>query len=297
MKENGVMRIAAALGIAIGLVLPVDTEHDVSAQPLSGEREFVVFDATSYRNKPDLVSYGISPIMLLYAGQFGSDWFKDQERLPNRSSVEEIAKGLNVTGKPVVLDIEHWPLNGGQERVRGSVMKYIQVLKWFRETAPSVPVGYYGAPPLRDYWRAVKPPQSGEHRAWLEENDRIAALADAVDMLFPSLYTFYADQEGWKTYAKAQIQEARRLGKGKPVFVFLWPQYHESNRQLGGRYISSEFWTLQLQTARELADGLIIWSGREEWNEEAPWWEATKAFMRTLRSVSRSVNPAMPNGR
>ena len=58
-----------------------------------------------------------------------------------------------------------------------------------------------------------------------QENDQLRPLAGAVDILFPSLYTFYTDQGGWVRYAYAQIAEARRNANGKPVYVFYGQQY------------------------------------------------------------------------
>lgn len=170
-----------------------------------------------------------------------------------------------------MLDIEHWPLAGAAATVRDSRGKYLLVLERFRAGAPKLSAGYYGAPPLRDYWRAIKHPASPERRAWMQDNDRVRPLADAVGVLYPSLYTFYPDQAGWKKYAKAQIAEARRIGKGKPVYVFLWPQHHDSNRQIGNTYLPPDFWTLQLNTARAYADGIVIRGGWGADNRPARW--------------------------
>jgi hypothetical protein len=61
-------------------------------------------------------------------------------------------------------------------------------------------------------------------------------------MFFSILYTFYADRQGWVAYAIAQISEARRKAKGKPVYAFIWPQYHESNQLLGGQFLDADYW-------------------------------------------------------
>ena len=189
-----------------------------------------MFDGTLYSNKPGLSVYGIRPITLAYEGNFGPDWNKHADRLPDLQAVQAVAREAQQKGHVVVLDIELWPLNGPPDSVRDSLTKYMTVLEWFREAAPGLSVGYYGAPPVRDYWRAIKDTSSQERQSWMEENDQLRSLAGAVDVLFPSLYTFYPDQAGWKKYAIAQIEEARRYGGGKPVYVFLWPQYHEITR-------------------------------------------------------------------
>jgi hypothetical protein len=270
-----------AVGLATWFTLTVLTAHGQSAP---SPKSFVVFDGTLYSDKPDLFAYGIRPITMAYAGKFGPDWYKNANHLPDLQAVQNVAREAQQKGSVVVLDIEHWPLQGSPDSVRDSLAKYITVLEWFREAGAGLSVGYYGAPPLR------------EHRSWMAENDEVSSLASAVDVLFPSLYTFYPDQAGWKKYAIAQIEEARRYGKGKPVYVFLWPQYHESNRILGGQYLPTDYWLLELETAKQYADGIVIWGGwgsdnrPAKWDDQALWWGKTKEFMETLR-VSRVSPP------
>ena len=249
-----------------------------------------------HSNKPDLSAYGIRPIPLAYAGSFGPDWYKQTDRLPDLQAVQAVAREAQQKGNVVVLDIEHWPLSGPPELVRDSQTKYMTVLEWFRAAAPGLSVGYYGAPPLHDYWRAIEATSAQERRSWMQENDQVRSLAGAVDVLFPSLYTFYPDQAEWKKYAIAQIEEARRYGNGKPVYVFLMPTYHDSNQVLGGQLLSPDYWLLELQTAREYADGIVIWGGwgsdnrPVKWDENALWWKITKDFMKSRNQSA----PAAP---
>ena len=284
MKRSAMAGGAAVLASWLAFAAPA-----ANAQPRPPASNFVVFDSTLYSNKPDLSAYGIRPVTLVGSGTFDPNWKQQPDVPPSVAQVQAAAAAAVRKGNPVVLDIEHWPLAGAPSLVQDSLGKYLLVLERFRAAAPTLSVGYYGAPPLRDYWRAIKDPASPEYKAWMQENDGGRPLADAVDVLFPSLYTFYPDQAGWKKYAIAQIAEARRIGKGKPVYVFLWPQYHDSNRQIGGTYLPPDFWSLQLNTAREHADGIVIWGGwgtdnrPAQWDDKAPWWERTQAFMQTVR--------------
>jgi len=269
------------------LTLTVVTISTALGQSSPAPKPFVVFDGTAYSNKPDMSLHGIQPITLAGAGSFGPDWYKQANRLPDLQAVQAVARAAQQKGHPVVLDIEHWPLEGSAAAVRDNQTKYMTVLEWFRTEAPGLSVGYYGAPPLRDYWRAIKDTSSQERQSWMAENDQLHSLAAAVNVLYPSLYTFYPDQAGWKKYAIAQIEEARRYGGGKPVYVFLWPQYHDSNRILGGRYLPADYWLLELRTAKEYADGVVIWGGwgsdnrPVRWDENAAWWKVTKEFLKS----------------
>ena len=243
--------------------------------------QFVVFDATWHKGKPDLSQYGLRPITLI-GGQL---WEKGADRayLPKKNQVRPLAEQAMASGGIAVLDIEHWPVRGDHAVVGESLTKLSTVLAWFHEAFPGLQVGYYGVPPIRDYWRAIKGSGTKEYLAWQAENDALRPLANDVDILFPSLYTFYPHREGWVEYAVAQIRETRRYGQGKPVYVFLWPAYHESNLLLGNKSIEPEFWKLQLETVRAHADGIVIWGGGgSSWNEQAPWWKITKEFMGTI---------------
>jgi len=284
--------------LAIGLTLMVSA---ALGQTPPTPKPFYMFDATLYSNKPDLSTHGIRPIRVIYGQEFGKDWFKNADLLPPLEAVQSVARQAQQTGVPVVLDIEHWPLKGPTEVVQSSLQKYMTVLTWFRNAAPGLSVGYYGAPPTRDYWRAVKGPASPEYKTWMSENDKLHPLADAVVVLYPSLYTFYPDREGWSKYAIAQITEARRYAGGKPVFVFLWPQYHESNVQLTGTYLPPDYWLRELQTAKEYADGVVIWGGWDlktnkayKWDEDAQWWKITIDFL-TATPGSVPAPPQSPN--
>ncbi|WHZ30318.1 MAG: hypothetical protein OJF51_005121 [Nitrospira sp.] len=243
--------------------------------------QFVVFDARWHKDKPDLSQYGLRPITLLGGQLWDNGPHKDY--MPNKNRIPALAEQAMANGGVAVLDIEHWTMKGDPNVVSESLSKCSAILEWFRKEHPGLQIGYYGFPPLRDYWRAIKGPGSKEYLEWQVENDALRGLASEVDILFPSLYTFYPSREKWVTYATAQISEARRYGGGKPVYVFLWPEYHEANRDLAGKGLEPEFWKLQLATARANADGIVIWGGGgKPWNEDAPWWIVTKEFMKNM---------------
>jgi hypothetical protein len=96
--------------------------------------------------------------------------------------------------------------------------------------------------PIADFWRAVSlNPANAQFRSWQADNDRLKSLEADVDVLLPSLYTYYDEPEGWRNYAIAQICEARRISK-RPVIVFLWPEFHESNHRVRDRFLPPDFW-------------------------------------------------------
>ena len=267
------------------------------AVQVGDQRPFVVFDGTLFKNKPSLVPHHVRPITLLYESRlFVAN--QSADAVPPEAIVRSLAHELRSSPEPAVLDIERWPLTGDGLTVQSTVGKFLSVLSWAKGEAPNVRFGLYGTVPVPDYWRAIRDPVSEEFRSWQQDNDRLEAVSDRVDALFPSIYTFYPDRQGWVTYAIAQIAEARRKAKGKPVYAFLWPQYHESNRLLGLQPLDPDYWELQLNTAAQHADGLVIWggwgaNGPEPWNEEAPWWQVTKRFMKRLEPAAPSTPSAL----
>lgn len=283
---GGALLFVALIVIFHGNRSILSSSYATETDSASGKRPFMVYDATLYKNKPDLSKYGIRPLNILYVARFYEKG-EPSERMPSRDRVKKIAREAATKGEMVVIDIEHWPAKGDETVVADSVRKYTQLAKLMHEFQPELRIGFYALPPIPDYYRAISGPGSKEYTAWQKDNDRLISIAEAVDALFPSAYTFYANRQDWKRYAIEQIREARRFGK--PVYVFLWPQYHESNRLYGETYLSAEYWGLELETAREYADGVVIWGGWSKdgparWNDQAPWWRVTREFMRKVEN-------------
>lgn len=268
-----------------GSSLPVDAG---TASTSVAERSFIIFDATLYKNKPSFEGYPIRPITLLYEARLFPGKHAPTA-MPHEQTVRSIGKELRGASQPVIIDIERWPLKGNVQAVKENVGRLSTILSWIKAEAPNIRVGAYGTVPLPDYWRAIRGPASKEHQAWQQDNDRLEELAAQLDALYPSLYTFYPDRQGWVNFAVAQLTEAKRKANGKPVYAFLWPQYHDSNAKLRLQPVEPEYWELQLNTVYQYADGLVIWGGwgdhgAESWNDEAPWWQVTQRFMRQISS-------------
>lgn len=250
---------------------------------------FKVFDGTLYHDKPDLRRFGIQPIDILYAARFWPDAHsaKAMQKLPDESRVRRVAREALITKEPVVIDIEHWPLGGGNLQLHENLAKYVTVLQWMRNEAPDLNIGYFAQLPMPAYGWALAGPGTHNYRQWQEENDRRSDLASLVDAIYPQLYTYFPDKSAWKRYAKENLREARRYGK--PVYAFLWPQYSERNKELGQQYLPPDFWRLQLETVRKYADGIVIWGGWDgkhgvpaAWDKNAPWWLVTRDFMNAM---------------
>ncbi len=262
--------------------------------------DFQMFDAMLFQPKPDLRRIGIDSIDVAYAGEFsaaGGSFPHANEAMTRATARRAKRDGI------VVIDIEHWPVDirtAGEAQVEQGLAKLAAVIDWMRDERPDLKLGVYSVLPLRDYWtpvsyltakeNAATPPAkltelSREFDRWVEANAFARKRLGAnVDFTFPSLYTFYEEQPGWELYAKANLAEARKVGK--PVYPFLWMNYHNGTETLNGTLLPPKTWQSQLETCREQADGLVIWGGWDlkqnrpmRWHSQSPWWRATQDFL------------------
>jgi hypothetical protein len=248
-----------------------------------GRPPFVVFDGLLYLGKPDTRAAGLVPI-----GGTGDLWRPDvsNETVDEARIRSEFERFRNSSGY-YYLDIENWPLQSVSVGTRQqNIEKLTRVIDLARRTAPNMHLGFYGLLPGITYWPLLR--HDGDYQDWLQVNRELDPIAGHVDMVFPSLYTFYDDLEGWKSYARQTLKEARRYGK--PVYAFIWPQFHDGNPELRGQDVPPAFWRAELDLCAELADGVVLWGGwRAHWDESAPWWQETLAFMKTLKDANRAT--------
>jgi len=237
-------------------------------------RPFPVYDNMFYIGKPDTTQYGLVPSNIIDEGHI---WPHGQNYgvLPSRTSFDAIVAAHMANPGPIVLDIEKLPLKGSP----GTIRQHLQVLQtladWTRADAPDKTVGYYGYNTLTGV-----PPAN---RSYAQE------LARHVDAFFPSMYTFDDNQAAWATRAASETAEDRALASGKPVFLYLWPQYHDGTPKQF-QYVDTAYWKFQLNTAYRDADGIVLWgSSHFPWDEASGWWAATLDFIRQVGSAKLPV--------
>ena len=267
--------------LATTLVAAPKTAEAAVTSPSRGQ--FRVYDMLSFRNKPDLSRFGLLP-----GNGDGAFWAGDdhaRDSVPAEAIRREIARFRDYRGLFYV-DIEEWPLYNATDAQReANIAKLLQVADIVRETAPGLQFGFYAVLPENVYWPLVEGrPNDLQH--YQETVRRTEVLARKVDVIMPSLYTFYdspSDRAGWEKWARIVLTEARRYGK--PVYPFLWPRFHNSNEKLGLHPVPGDYWRMELETVRRYADGVVIWDGGSDvsWDENAEWWQQTKQFLATLK--------------
>lgn len=277
VKAGRASRVALAL-LCMCACHPLRTDDRPLASLITRRDRFRVADVLVYTGKPETIMAGMLPMT-------GSvDFWSGR---PPRDTLDEPAfratmrryrdyEGL------FYLDIETWPMCGVPERTAvRNLARFSRAIDIVREVAPRLTFGIYGELPAHDYWAVVGDDPARRQR-WLDCSARVAPLASKVDVIFPSLYTFYDDSLGWKRYAEAMIDAARAYGK--PVYPFLMPMYHESNPRLGWQALPGPTWRGQLEFVRRHADGVVLWNAwRQPWVDDAAWAQETRAFMKTLR--------------
>jgi hypothetical protein len=249
--------------------------------------EFKVYQNLAYQGMPDLERFGIRRAQIVGRGF----WVDDSKRnAADPAKIRQLLAKYPRDDEPMVIDIEHLPISSKNPSSAANVDALIQIVDAFRSVDPGKKLGYYAIIPQADYWRALDIPV-GARAQWQRDNDLAQRLEPHVDLIFPSIYTFYDDRVGWVKRAETAVCEARRLSK-KPVIVFLWPEYHESATK-AGEYISPDYWELQLRTIHRVADGVIIFGGYDiqakkvrKWDDPA-WWSVTRKLLDEWRSGTK----------
>lgn len=162
---------------------------------------------------------------------------------------------------PLILDIEEFDLYANRQHAVAQMQ--IAAEAWI---SVGRRVGWYGYIPEQEgkYWVAAEPHREQANAEWRKLNDSNYAdlLGDKLSFLCPSLYAFYkpghAAFGSWANCASGMIREAERLGKGKPVYPFLWPMYHPS---IGGGSIDLEEWQAMVEHVASFpcVKGIVAW--------------------------------------
>lgn len=250
-------------------------------------KPFAARDATRFSDKPDLAPYGLPAITVVYEDSLWPAGASHAQPDVNYIRNNYVPKIRNKNLDVLVIDIEAWTFTASltAAQVSENIVKYKKVLEVFRQEIPNTKLGLYLVMPERNWLAPCGDPKKSVSRtaSWHNRNVRLQPLADAVDIIFPSLYALYDDAKSvacWPTYAKANIAEARMYGK--PVWPFLWMKIHTN-----GNLVAPDFWRKQLETVYAEADGLAIWSmasARDPWSFTAPWWLQTVAFLQDVQN-------------
>jgi hypothetical protein len=268
------------------------------AKAAGSKRETIdLYDSLLFISKPDLSRHGLKHARTVYENEL---WPPKRSAIPNEAAVRSKARAVLAEGVtaavPVILDVEQYSvdvrldishINPDTSSVDANILKLQQIIGWFKNEAPTLQVGFFdvAAPLVGLPVSGQQPANDAELAKWKTANSYLIPFVTHVDALYPSLYTVDADPAKWVTSAQRRISEAKRIGAGKPVRPFVWPQYHDVMRSpLAGTYIDYNYWMLQLTTVRNAgASGIVLWGGYQiPWDETQGWWHATLDFIATM---------------
>lgn len=260
-----------------------------SSKPIHNKisRNKKFYDGTNLNNKPQTTLNKMDEIMLIHwsniwrnskdinkIGMIDIQFLEDNmKKFPSNRTLYFDIEGSD----PTELDgSNHW--NPDYRKVLQGKMKistfktyidkWIELINIAKSNTINCKIGTYATLPIRDYWTPVNNITS-KMTDWKLANDMLIPLGNVIDVAFPSIYTFYTNQKGWITYATQNIIEAKKYGK--PVFPFLMPIFHTSAMP-PDTIIPDDYISIQIQKCINDADGLVMWSGREEFKNHSNWY-------------------------
>jgi hypothetical protein len=264
--------------------------------PTAKATGFDLYDSLLFTGKPDLSRYGFKRARTVYENEL---WPPKRSAIPNETAVRSKARAVLAEGvtaaMPVILDVEQYSvdvrsdishINPDTSTVDSNILKLEQIIGWFKNEAPTLQVGFFDVAAPVDGLPVTgqQPANDAELAIWKTANSYLIPFVVDVDALYPSLYTVDTDPAKWIAYAQRCITEAKRIGAGKPVRPFIWPQYHDvMHSPLAGTYIDYDYWMLQLTTIRDSgASGIVFWGGYQtQWDDTQDWWRATLDYIAT----------------
>ena len=238
---------------------------------------FLVYDNFFYKGRPDVDPVGMIQANIIYKGAIWPNKL-DEESLPDSATFQAVVRAHSVNPGPIILDVEDLPLRGSKKTIKAHLKILLTLADWAHAAAPGKVIGYYGTNTL----------------SRIDHNARPYArqLAQHVDAFFPSLYTFSPDRKQWLARAIPLIKEDRALAHGKPLYCYLWPQYHDGTPQQFV-YIDASYWLFQLQFSYRLCDGVVIWGpSKFPWQDSTGWWQTTQQF---VQSLPHPTDPSQAN--
>lgn len=256
-------------------------------------KEFKIYDALLFKNKPNLSVHGLSDIIMIYDDSILDKHSRHptnlNARVFNKGRLDRFLDKYKPAKKvPICFDIESWWLM--PPYLQASIKKYVEVLSYFKKRNKNNPVGLYGVLPYADAY-INEHLRGNKNKNWLSEweliNNSLEEIVEHSDISFPSCYTRTKDINIWKKSVDMQIEKIKKYGKKIPIYAFIWPQYYAAGFSYNNDFIDSTMWREQLEYLYKKCDGIVIWGppfnlatrAPINWDDKAGWWLETKIFI------------------
>jgi hypothetical protein len=231
---------------------------DARAESFAGLNEFTLYDATLLERKFSPTLAPMKSIVVLY------EWGPHDSGLWSTGVKDDVPGAERFTrllsrvknGTPVVLDIERWFKDTGDEGVwRDTYTKLRETVVNFKAARPDLPVACFNAAPwgMRAALNGHEP-----DRAKFETQMRLLTAAgglnEKVDFYAEGVYASKKlPVEDWEKWIEWRTGELRRLAK--PVHLILNPYYSGTTEA-----VPPDYWDRQLALARRTASSVIVWT-------------------------------------
>ncbi|MEO6916072.1 MAG: hypothetical protein ABI151_10800, partial [Chitinophagaceae bacterium] len=245
-------------------------------------KPFKLYNQVRYNQTPASLLPFLQPIKL--AGE--NMLLNVADSLPNQTAIQNFALTCP-PGVPVDLDLETWPFYPDAKLTK-TINKFLTTITYFKAVNIVSPIGFYGVPPKQAYqWSSIDPVNNpAGYASWKHISDSLARVAEKVDLFQPSFYSYDTDTTAWRKMVDTTIAAIKRYSTTKPIYAFIWPQYHQGTNPLQLQFIDTAIWRYELEQLYKKADGVIIWTSNKDnnnttiyWDPNMPWWQVTKKFM------------------
>lgn len=256
-------------------------EDTIPAPPINKPREFILYHLVRYNNTPSSLMPYLHPTKIA-----NESMLLNADGSPDISAIQNFARTCK-DRIPVTLDLETWPYYP-QEELDKTIENFLTVIKAFRHVNTHSPIGFYGVPPKQAYeWKNIDPVNNPSgNRNWLKINDALAPVAGHVELFLPSFYAYDPDTTSWRKMVDATVKAIKKYKPDRPVYAYIWPQYHQGASPHQLQYIDTAIWRYQLEILYDRVDGCIVWTSnkasdgsRISWDPDMPWWQTTKNFL------------------
>ena len=198
-------------------IRPPYLEEEVEPTP----KEFVIYDAMSYKDKPDLTSDMISKIRLIYEGFLLTDGELDMKKITTQISLTKMSNYQAVS-----TDIEAWYSTKKGEDIKDGLKI---VFDAFKKEIPHCTVGNYGVPVSDLNVFRFNRTESEEKliELWKQHSEKRCPAAEVSDVLYPSLYIMTPDVDQWLKDLETTVEYIKERFPGKKIVGYIWPYKYE----------------------------------------------------------------------
>ena len=328
-------RVATRIGSCMFACLLALTAHAAVAKA-----PFKVYSSLSFSNKPQgLEQCGLTPLPLLtpwyfFAGSNVANTLDGAYLARRLPQIREVLSGS--ADKMAAINIEgSWSIRRTDPPalVSAKIDRHIALYQRLHSAfGDRFKLGYFGEAPMKDYFgyqtsyfgnpASIQYPDFLKAPALVSQiNSQSSRLTAAVDVLFPSLYLRWYDDagateaeryqrtaDGWTVASERTVAMAKAWKK--PVYPFIWMQYHNMLNAVDrrGKFLEAGLFGYQLETIKKMgADGVVIWGTvnangtRATFSKNDNWWREYIAFARSnganLQQCAYLPDPSSPNAR